>query len=242
MAKSAKTKIFNIGSKQYRFNYTSFKFLLDKHCKDNEFTKKSVKNKLAKKLCVSEEAIHNWEYGYNGPSTLDMIKNIGVEFSIDYFELLEERKEVKVLKEKILTGYEEIYSDLQLMSIKKIYDLIILFLREFEETGGFTTSLWYEFLKQGFSDPEEKIYEYVEKKISAIEEMIMQEYFYLHNLNIYDRIQDFVANDLREIYENKLGYAYRFEAIIDGNPTTSEDYYKALGKINTIIKCCNNKI
>ena len=36
--------------------------------------------------------------------------------------------------------------------------------------------------------------------------------------------------DLVETYKGKLGYAYRFEAIPDGNPTTDEDYEKAMNK------------
>ncbi len=33
----------------------------------------------------------------------------------------------------------------------------------------------------------------------------------------------------------KLIYAYRFEVILDGNPTTEEDYIKAYKKLNEII-------
>jgi hypothetical protein len=41
---------------------------------------------------------------------------------------------------------------------------------------------------------------------------------------------------LWETFDGKLGYAYRFEAIADGNPTTEDDYNKALKRINEIIE------
>ena len=37
-------------------------------------------------------------------------------------------------------------------------------------------------------------------------------------------------------YDGKCSYAYRFEAIPDGNPTTDEDYNEALKKLNGIIE------
>lgn len=57
----------------------------------------------------------------------------------------------------------------------------------------------------------------------------------LKNTEVYEQIGNYIYNDLYDIFSNKLDYEYRFEAIVDGNPTTDEDYDKALDKINSIV-------
>jgi hypothetical protein len=47
---------------------------------------------------------------------------------------------------------------------------------------------------------------------------------------------EYSENDLYDIFDGKLGYAYRFEAIPDGNPTTQDDYNKALKSLNEIVE------
>ena len=63
--------------------------------------------------------------------------------------------------------------------------------------------------------------------------VIKLEYFDLLECEI---VYEFVNNDLYDIYEGKVSYAYRFEAIPDGNPTTSEDYSQAMNRLNSIIE------
>ena len=38
-----------------------------------------------------------------------------------------------------------------------------------------------------------------------------------------------------DTYDGKLSYAYRFEALVEGHPTTEDDYSKAMKKFNQII-------
>ena len=44
-----------------------------------------------------------------------------------------------------------------------------------------------------------------------------------------------IYNDLYDIFDVKLKNAYRFETIPDGDPTTNDDYNKAMSKIDSII-------
>ena len=69
-----------------------------------------------------------------------------------------------------------------------------------------------------------------------IELVLDQEYFDLRDTDIYNELCEFVSDDLIDIYDGKVSYAYRFEAHADGNPTTSEDYDKAMIKLNGIIE------
>ena len=127
-------------------------------------------------------------------------------------------------------------TDLQLQSAKRIYDALVRFLHEFEVTGGFTTSMWYDLQKGGSDNPEEDMYEYIQKLEDKIHLIFRQEYFFLHDLPIYNELLNYMDEDLVETYDGKLSYAYRFEAISTGNPTTDEDYERAINKLNSIIE------
>lgn len=186
-----------------------------------------MKKDLSDTLHLTRNAINNWYFKKNGPSEFIMIKSLAYFFECEYICFLTEVKEDKEITE---------YSNLQLNSLKKIYDVIIEFLDEFRNTGGFTTTLWYEFSRRGYEDVESELYDYVESRLERINLVAKQEYFYLHNLLIYKQILEYCENDLYDTFDGKLEYAYRFEAIPEGHPTTDEDYYKALNKINDIIK------
>lgn len=138
--------------------------------------------------------------------------------------LLEESREV-VMKER--------YIDLQIQSIKRIYDDIIEFLFYFSETNGFS-NLWLKYENDGVPKNliEGIIYEFADTEIRKIGMRLQKEFFYLRDLSIYDAFYDFIDVDLVNTYDGKCGYAYRFEAI----GSTDEDYLKALNKLNDIVK------
>ena len=103
--------------------------------------------------------------------------------------------------------------------------------------------MWIEFIDKGINNEfiEDKLYDYAMKQIDNVNLILKQEYFYLHNLSIYDNLNTFINDDLINTFDGKLSYAYRFESLVEdynGNrgATTSEDYLKALNKINGIIE------
>ena len=122
-----------------------------------------------------------------------------------------------------------------MISQKRIYDICIWFLDQFYLTDGFN-DYWYKFKDAGANNPEFEINNLVDSYMYKIFLVIKQEYFDLHDCDIYDELYEFVNNDLYDIYEGKVSYAYRFEAIPDGNPTTSEDYSQAMNRLNSIIE------
>ena len=107
-----------------------------------------------------------------------------------------------------------------MISQKRIYDICIWFLDQFYLTDGFN-DYWYKFKDAGANNPEFEINNLVDSYMYKIFLVIKQEYFDLHDC---------------DIYEGKVSYAYRFEAIPDGNPTTSEDYSQAMNRLNSIIE------
>lgn len=130
----------------------------------------------------------------------------------------------------------ESLTSLQQQSLKKIYDAIIDFLDDFNNTDGFTGTLWYVLENGGSKNPEQAIYEYAENQIEKVKKVFLKEYFYLHHTDVYEKIDAFIENDLYDTFDGKLGYAYRFEAIPKGYPTTLDDYSRALHSLNEIIE------
>jgi hypothetical protein len=123
----------------------------------------------------------------------------------------------------------------QVHSVKRIYDSIIEFLDVFINTEGFN-SYWYPLKEEGYENPEYKIYDIAEGEVHKVSLILDKEYFYLRNTEIYDELSEYVSEDLWDIFNGKLSYAYRFEAAGEGSPTTFEDYDKAMIKINGIIE------
>ena len=124
-------------------------------------------------------------------------------------------------------------NDLQLLSVKRVYDAIIDFLDEFEKTDGFN-NYWFKLTCDSKDRPGE-ICDIALKYVDKVILVLQKEYLFLKNTDLYRDLKEFVYNDLYDTFDGKLTYAYRFEAIPDGNPTTDDDYYKALNKINSII-------
>ena len=127
--------------------------------------------------------------------------------------------------------------------MKRIYDAIIEYLDTFQRTDGFN-DYWYNLAEQGTKTEyiEDLLYEIAEKEQHKVELVLSKEYIELHKLPVYGRLEEYVCDDLCEIYNGKLSYAYRFEAPVEnvdgtrGGVTTSEDYTRALKKINDVLE------
>ena len=224
---SKKTRIFSIENINYQFDFQSFKIYVEKYSKNMKISNAKVFELIAQTVNVTPEAVKQWHYGNNGPSELGIIQKIAELLNVrDYLILMKKAKEEKKM----------VLNPVQIESLKRIYDDVIDYLDNFYKTDGFTGTLWYVYQDQGYKDPEDKIYEYAEERIEKVLLTIQKEYFYLHDTEVYSEILEYSENDLYDIFNGKLGYAYRFEAIPDGNPTTQDDYSKALKRINEIVE------
>ena len=209
----------------YYFNFSVFKDLFSKkHIKEKTSIGELEEN-MANNINVSREAVHNWRFEQNGPADIETIYQIA-----NYFNL----SDVKLLLTKKKGVDNNMLNELQIQSAKKVYDSIIEFLDIFEKTNGFN-DLWFNIKKEP-EFREDKLWNIATKEHNKVILSFNKEYFYLKNTQIYKDLENFIYNDLYEIYDGKLKYAYRFEAQVDGNSTTDEDYNKALNLINEIIE------
>ncbi len=227
-------KIYKIDDKCYQFDSNAFNNFFSINCKKNGINKLELEADLGEELSVSHSAVHSWRFGENGPSDIETVMNIAKVLEIsDHMLLLKERKENNNMQ----------ITERQKDSLKRIYDAIIDYLEHFQRSDGFN-NYWHELCRQGIEPKyvEHKLYEIAEDSQHIVELVLLKEYIELHNLPIYEQLEEYVYDDLGDIYNGKLSYAYRFEAgveKVDGTRdtvTTDEDYTQAIKKINDIME------
>ena len=225
--KSKDTRTFLIDGKEMRFNFDSFNSLIHDYKKRNKMTVAEIEESIANKANVTNSAVHNWRQKLNGSGDIEIIEKIASALN---------EANWRILLIEITKGHTNMnkFSERELNAIKKIYDSIIDFLDEFQNTTGFN-DLWFKYSEKGYKNPENGIYEYVEEKLNYIYLIYKREHFDLKNLDIYDELGNYIDEDLIETYNCKLSYGYRFEADEITTPTTNQDYEIAMNKLNQII-------
>lgn len=220
-------RVYNIGGQRATFNKEGFKYLVKEKCRREKITKAKAEQQLADLLGLSSDTVHKWNSTGGGPIDIQTVEDLAKTLGLVNSDPLL----------NFITGGDSVerLSDRQKSAAKQIYDVCICFLDEFKRTNGFN-DYWFEFKDKGARNPENAICDYVEKWIAKIQLVLNQEYFDLHNSGIYDELCDFVNEDLYNTFEGKLGYGYRFEAQVDGNPTTDDDYNCAMIHLNSIIE------
>lgn len=218
------TRKIEYNNQIYYFNFTNFKELFTKELHKRNMPIYQLEEEIGDNIHLSKDAIHNWRFEKNGPSDINIIKALAKEFKLNNISILLEKKGDK--KEYML-------DDIQKLSVKRIYDSIIEFLDTFQKTNGFN-DLWFE-LNNDVKDRSEELCDIALEHVDKLHLMLKKEYIFLKNTNIYKELENFEYNDIYDTFDGKLTYAYRFEALVNGHPTTDDDYYKALNKLNSII-------
>lgn len=224
--KHSQMRMFTENGIEYRFNDRVFRSLIDHYAKEKGISKGQIVRELANELYVSADAVNNWKYGKNGPADMETIKKIAIYLHMDW-ELLVK----KVNGENAMTQLNERQKD----AAKRIYDVLIWFLEEFNNTDGFN-SWWVDFKDKGSHDPENDIMARIKQMEERIGLVLDQEYFDLHDHEIYDEFCEFAGEDLTNVYNGKVSYAYRFESDGEGSPTVWQDYEIARQHLNEIIE------
>jgi hypothetical protein len=158
---------------------------------------------------------------------LECVKDLATSININDYQMLLENIDGVNNKLKL--------NERQVTAVKKIYDICIWFLTEFECTHGFN-DYWYTLKKEGIVNDKNDVIEFVDKMHGKIGLILDQEYFDLRDTDIYNELCEFVCDDLVDIYDGKLSCGYRYEAFEYEKDTTSDDYNKAMIKLNGIIE------
>ena len=221
-------RVYTVDGQKATFNKIAFQHYLKEKSRLEKISISRLEQRLADQLQIAFNTVHKWNYNGGGP--------------IDYFTVQQLATALEITDATFLLNYidkgEKMMThltDRQLSAVKRIYDICIWFLYEFHSTDGFN-SYWHKFKKQGSPEPEFDIANMADALHAKVQLVLEQEYFDLHGCEVYAELNDFVYEDLMNTYDGKLSYGYRFEAAVDGHPTTSDDYHKAMIRLNSIIE------
>ena len=219
-------RVFTENGKRYSFDYQAFQSYVKKSAKQRRVTQSTLVQTISETINVSKDAVNNWMYGRNGVSSIEFIKDMAKYLQVDWKLFLKELNEEKELFH---------LSERQKDSAKRIYDILIWFLDEFSNTDGF--SIWWTELKdQGNSDPEDTIYERLTRMEECVQLVINQEYFDLHNTEIYDAFCEFAGEELTNLYLGKIGNYCGFDANDENTNSIWQEYETAMQHLNELIE------
>ena len=217
---------FYYNDDNYYFDFSKFNELFINKSKKEKVKVGILEEKIANYINISKESIHNWRFKINGPGDIEIIEKLAQYFNLTNINLLLTKKKDGE-KNKML-------NDLQIASIKRIYDSVLDFLELFRNTNGFN-DIWFD-LDCKPELREDELWNIATKNFDKVVLQLKKEFLYLKNTSIYEKLEQYLYNDLYDTFDGKLSYAYRFESQVDGNPDTIEDYDKALNKLNEIIE------
>lgn len=201
------------------FDFNHFQDLFLKKSRKEGINISDLEEQLGDFVHKSSSAIHNWRFQKNGPSDDETVRLISDFFELDDYHFL--------IKKNFGENEKLLKNDFQKLSLKKIYDAIIEFLEDFYNSNGFN-EYWWSF--QNELDPEICLQQKVLEKMNVIILSLKKEYIFLKDVNLYDELNNYIYNDLFDLFDGKLSYGYRFE-----NLGLTEDYCKAVDKINDIV-------
>lgn len=229
--KNNNAKEFNINGTFYYFNLDEFNncfynYLSDlKKEKNKKITLKMAEEKLAFFIELTPGAIRNWRYHISGPRSVDTIKKIAEFFDKDNINLFLIKK----------SDTEQVtFTDHQKEAIKKIYDAIIDFMFKFRNTDGFNPQMSKN-SKADLRFSESNILDFADHSLNQVEQVSAKENYYLHDLEIYYELQDFIKDYLYDICNVKRGFPFRFETTAR-KLSASEEFEKGINRLNRLIE------
>ncbi len=178
----------------YFFDHNIFDDMFNRKCKKERVMIKEMEEQLANAINVSKDAIHSWRYKSYSPNWLDLIKDIANYFGYE--------KDVLLCKKSGNVKMKKL-SDVELMSVKKVYESIVRFLEYFYKTNDFN-DLWFDFKKFEPSLREEKLWEIAEKEHDKVMLSLKKEYSIIGKKQIYIELSNFIYNDLYDMYDGKI--------------------------------------
>lgn len=113
-----------------------------------------MEEQLANAINVSKDAVHSWRYKTYSPNGLELINDIANFFGYEKDVLLCKNGGDEKMKK---------LSDVELLSVKRVYESIIEFLECFYKTNGFN-DLWFDFEKIEPLLRENKLWQIAEKE------------------------------------------------------------------------------
>lgn len=96
-------------------------------------TQISIREELAEKACVSQDAVKNWMYGNNAPSDLEQVKILAEYFEVDYHQLLKMEEEKMAATMNVETTNKPVNEAQQIYTktvVRELYRQILALIRK----------------------------------------------------------------------------------------------------------------
>ena len=227
MAISKSLKIFEYQNKNYQFDAKKFDDISKRYKSKKRMTLRNIESLIASKVNISEDAVRNWRYGKNGPSSLEMIEKIS--------EVLE-LKDLTSLLVEIDGGKQMItITDREKVALKKVYDSIVDFLYEFLDTDGFY--LIMDDIKNGTGcEFTENMYDEISEKLSNVYRTHNREYFDLGRHEVYNELNEYINTYVYDMFDGKITFGNGKIVVKPSKLTVDEEYANALSALNRIIE------
>ncbi|MBR6506869.1 MAG: helix-turn-helix transcriptional regulator [Clostridia bacterium] len=226
MSVSKNLKVFEYKNKSYQFDTKKFDVITKQYKNKKRMTLIEIEWLIARKINISEDAVRNWRYGKNGPSSLEIIEGISEVLGLkDLTSLLVEFEGEKKMV---------VISDREKIALKKIYDSIVDFLYEFAETDGF--ELVMDDIKNGNKcEFTENMYDEISKKLSNVYRTYNKEYFDLGKHKVYNELNEYINNYVYDMFDGKIIFENGKTVVKPSELTADEEYANALSALNCII-------
>lgn len=227
-------RAFGIDGKQMAFDRETFNDLFRREAKNAGCSIGEFERHLASKAFVGSDAVHSWRMGNSGPGDLEKIELVAAALGVRRETLLKGEEGKGVMTSKL--------TNRKLEALRRIYGAVIEYQEDFLYTCGFN-DCWFDLIDAGIEpkNVEEALYELVQKKWRSVELAAKKEGLDLRGEPVYDMLLDYIYNDLIDIYDGKLSYAYRFEAPVlrtDGGTSgvlLEDDYESARKRLHEIL-------
>lgn len=227
MAISKNLKVFQYQEKQVQFNTKSFDDLSKEYKAKKRITLAHIESEIANMVNVSEEAVRNWRFGKNGPSTLQMIEGIGKVLELSDWTIL--------LNKCDGGNAMAVITEREKDALKRVYDSIIDFLYEFIDNDGFDILL-YDVEHQSHTEFTQDMYDEIAEKVKNIYRTLNKEYFDLGRLEVYNELNEYITTYIYDMFDGKFCYKDGKATVSRSELSVDEEYETALLALNRIIE------
>ena len=228
-----KTKIYCEDGKRFSFDFDGFSLFFQNYCRSNKLKILDAEIRIGEKIAVSEHTIHGWRNRVNAPVDISLVRELAAELGTNETNLLIKRKE-EITMENL--------NEKQIESTKRIYDSIVEALFTLKNNRPDYYGEYFDNLISRYpEEDEEDVYDEDSEKnpdgslnyeicrinedLDKVRKVIAQEYFYLHDTEIYDKFSSFCDNELFMAYFTSP----------QGDSELSDYFYSAIKKLHVII-------
>ena len=227
-----RTKTYEVDGKEVFFNHLAFKHLAKAFCKDHSINQVDMLDSIANKTGFSASTVSNWLRGKNAPLDVETIEQLAQSLGL---------KDMKILLNEVhrRTNMDR-SNQRQIEAAKRITDKCLWYLSNYLNSDGYD-KYFQEYEASGVENPFAEVFDLAESFYNELMTVYEQEYFDLHDTDIYQDLQIFIAMHQRYYsgsVKDQIPELRQYDPIRgeDVDLEISLNYMDALSELQEIIK------